>query len=474
MALLELFAWVGDLNNYYIDRIANEAFLPTAQLRSSVLNLAYLLDYEPASAQPAVAVMSLTQRVGAPASVLPAGTQFATPAQSVLPGVIFETPIDYHLPANTTANPITLTTANDGSGNTVPITVVQGVTVTGEALGTSSGLPNQILPLFNPNVIDGTVQVFVDEGTGAKQWAFFGDLVDASAATSAFSVSMDANGVFYVLFGDGVNGRVPANGAHISATYRTCVGSAGNVGAGTITVDRSLTTLFSAVTNSTPAAGGADAETNDQIRTNAPKSLTALGRCVSLQDYASVALGFPSVSKAAATSSVTSSVLLYVHPAGGPYDSNTLQSLVVDPLVGLGVKLTNAAGTGYLDSRKPAGTSVTVLPPTYNGAPGYLPVVLSINVNVKPQYSDAQVQQDVTTALDALFDFGAMTFGALITQSAVYHACMAVAGVDYVTISEMRRADQPHGTINNIQAGAFELISLMAPSSIIVNPTGGL
>jgi hypothetical protein len=47
VALLEAFAYIGDLTNYYIDRIANETYLPTATQRSSILNLARLYGYAP-------------------------------------------------------------------------------------------------------------------------------------------------------------------------------------------------------------------------------------------------------------------------------------------------------------------------------------------------------------------------------------------------------------------------------------------
>lgn len=47
VALLEAFAYIGDLTNYYIDRIANESYLPTATQRKSILNLARLYGYSP-------------------------------------------------------------------------------------------------------------------------------------------------------------------------------------------------------------------------------------------------------------------------------------------------------------------------------------------------------------------------------------------------------------------------------------------
>ena len=47
VALIEAFAYIGDITNYYIDRIANETYLPTATQRKSVLNLARVYGYTP-------------------------------------------------------------------------------------------------------------------------------------------------------------------------------------------------------------------------------------------------------------------------------------------------------------------------------------------------------------------------------------------------------------------------------------------
>ncbi len=43
ITLIELFAYMGDILSFYGDRIANEAFLETATLRSSVLKIAAML-----------------------------------------------------------------------------------------------------------------------------------------------------------------------------------------------------------------------------------------------------------------------------------------------------------------------------------------------------------------------------------------------------------------------------------------------
>ena len=45
IVLMELFCFMGDSLAYYQDRQANEAFLPTAQLRQSIIDLCYLIGY---------------------------------------------------------------------------------------------------------------------------------------------------------------------------------------------------------------------------------------------------------------------------------------------------------------------------------------------------------------------------------------------------------------------------------------------
>jgi hypothetical protein len=49
VALIESFAYMGDLINYYIDRIANESYILTATQRESLINLANMYGYNPSN-----------------------------------------------------------------------------------------------------------------------------------------------------------------------------------------------------------------------------------------------------------------------------------------------------------------------------------------------------------------------------------------------------------------------------------------
>jgi hypothetical protein len=78
-----------------------------------------------------------------------------------------------------------------------------------------------------------------------------------------FSVYTNASGSSFVLFGDGVSGRIPSTSATITATYRVGGGEIGNVGIGLIkSIIKSSVALtnFSGltVTNLTAATGGAE------------------------------------------------------------------------------------------------------------------------------------------------------------------------------------------------------------------------
>lgn len=58
--LLELYAYAGDINNYYIDRIASEAFLGTAIRRQSIMYIADMLGYIPIGQRSATVPLSFT------------------------------------------------------------------------------------------------------------------------------------------------------------------------------------------------------------------------------------------------------------------------------------------------------------------------------------------------------------------------------------------------------------------------------
>lgn len=104
-----------------------------------------------------------------------------------------------------------------------------------------------------------------------------------------------------VVFGNGREGaRLPTGSANIKATYRYGMGKAGNVAARKISQLATHPLGAQEVSNPLPATGGADADSRDQVRRNAPLAVMALDRLVSVQDYADFSRTFAGISKASA------------------------------------------------------------------------------------------------------------------------------------------------------------------------------
>jgi predicted phage baseplate assembly protein len=102
-----------------------------------------------------------------------------------------------------------------------------------------------------------------------------------------------------VVFGNGKQGaRLPTGLENVRAVYRQGLGKAGNVKAEQITQLAVRPLGVKGVNNPLRASGGADKESRDQARKNAPLALMALDRLVSTQDYKDLARTFAGVGKA--------------------------------------------------------------------------------------------------------------------------------------------------------------------------------
>lgn len=415
IVLLQMFAYMGDLQSYYTDRAGNEAFISTASKRSSILRHAALLDYQPTQSTPALVELTFTNTSGA-SLVVPGKSQIAT--STTVNGessqIIFETNAPVTVPG--AAAP----------GNTVKVIATQGFTVTEELVtAQATGQPNQVYPLENTEVIEDSVSIAIDNVTYEKVQY----LIDVPGTTPAFTTFTDADGITYVQFGDNIGGRVPPLNRAIYATYRVGGGTVGNVSAGSLT---EFITGFSSgltVTNQSAAAGGEDPETTDSIKINAPVSLKSLNRAVSLSDYSSLTLQVAGIAKANATSETYSSVIVYFAPFGdrGVEADNVTPTGVFDALE-LNV-------VSYLRGKAPANTTITLAPPSY------VKVDIKLSVTVLPQYRRTSIQYAVLSAVNDILAFNNVLFGDRISLQYLMRAIATVPGVDFTEVQLLRRND---------------------------------
>lgn len=425
VVLLDLFAHVGDVLSYYTDRIAQEAFLQTATQRQSVLRIASMLGYTPVQQQAAIIPVTLDnqatpQRNGGIQFVIspnaggnvtiPTGTQVVTAA-----GVDGSAPIVFE----------TVTARTIAPGATDYVDAIEGVTVSLELIGQSTGRDSLEFKLAYPNVIFGSIVVYVAEGPGTVGsptnvlWTYFGQITDAGPIDSAYTITQDNAGNSFIKFGDGTNGRIPPTGTQVFVTYRYGRGAEGNVGTNSIVGLAAAIPGVQSVTNNVAASGGSDPESIDSMRISIPRSIKTLNRAVTVDDYASLALQVPGVVRAFATGTFYTAVNLYVAPSGGGQPSTTLVATV----------------NSYIASRAVIGIT------TSTGGPRFIGANVSLTINVLAAYNQASVINAVKTQLELFFLFDNRDFGEIITIGEIYRLLQGIDGVDFITITKMVAAD---------------------------------
>lgn len=414
ITMVDLFAYMGDLINFYIDRATNEGFLATASQRDSVLQIAAMLGYTPTGTTAATVTLGFSNSTGSSVTV-PAGTQIASTAtvNGVSTQIIFETDAEVSVPAKSGS---VLGSASVGA--------TQGYTVADESLGTSTGAPSQIFKLFNSSVISGSVEVYVN----GIQYFYTTSLIEKTINDPYFTTVNDAEGSTYVIFGDGIGGRIPPTAGTITATYRVGLGSAGNAASGSLTTFLTNLTAGVTVTNQADATGGADEESTDSIRLNSPLALRALNRAVSLKDYAYLALQVTGVAKSIADASTFNSILLYIAPSGG----NGYQTGITGTTSTAFDNVAASVAQYFTDKAAP-NVTLTILPPTY------AEVDMEITVHVLPQYRQDSVSSQALAAVRELISLENSFFAERIPAQFVLNAISTVTGVDYATIELLRK-----------------------------------
>lgn len=131
------------------------------------------------------------------------------------------------------------------------------------------------------------------------KWHERPSLLDSQANSRHYVALADDQHQVTVQFGDGRGGaRLPTGRENVRAVYRVGLGAAGNVKANTITQLHHRPLGVKEVDNPLPAAGGADPESIDLIRANAPLAVMALDRLVSVRDYQDFAANYAAIDSA--------------------------------------------------------------------------------------------------------------------------------------------------------------------------------
>ena len=334
-----------------------------------------------------------------------------------------------------------------------------------EPLGESDGTPGQVFsvlrsPMLPPSDDEWLEVRDPDDGTWSR-WRPAGSFADAGPGDRVY-VCDPATGT--IELGPAVRqadgdwrhyGAVPAKGAQLRMSrYRFGGGLRGNVAPGSLSVLKSGPAGITSVSNPAAARGGVDPEGLDSVRLRGAMELRARHRAVTAEDFEHLAReASPRVARAVCVppdegNAVAVRVLPRVHPADRRLEFDELQ-----PSRGL---LQDVAA--HLDERRLLGATVHVAPVRLRG------VSVVVELQTEPLADLVRIREETLRELYRFLNplVGGMPgalgrgweFGRTLNQGELYGVVHAIAGVEYVRLLRIYRADLVTGRQSPEPAGS--------------------
>lgn len=284
--LLDVLAYNTHYNAVAAHYSLNEAFLDSAQIRGNVVTRAKLLGYVPRSVLSSRATINLT--VTAPAGTPSVPTELTLPRGTKLTTTVQGETYQYVVLSSQTVT---------GVSNIFSFTNVAIAEGTYKTLlyRVDNDIESQKFQISDEDVDTSTLRVRVQENEEALTYDIysrFESLLNVDSASQVYYLQENTNGKYEVYFGDGVIGRKPINNNIVTLDYIYTHGSESN-GASVFELSSTLGGLVNAeyaVTTVANSSGGADRESMESIRFNAPLTFTAQNRAVTSDDYRAIIL----------------------------------------------------------------------------------------------------------------------------------------------------------------------------------------
>jgi hypothetical protein len=427
--LMELFAYMGDVMHFYIDRTASEAFLGSAIRQQSVLYIANMLGYTPIGQQSASVTLEFSIDANATEAVtIPKGTRVHNAANNADDLIVFETDLEVVLDPTTDPQVLTVTGY-----------ATEGIVQHDRLLGVSSGSPNTEFVIPDKGVVYGSISIISREGGQIVEWTYIANLSLARPTQPMFTSFRDDQDLTHLVFGDNAAGRVPPVNAEIFVTYRYGVGAEANLlgpGAINTVVNSSGDDWWGVtVTNTKNPVGGTDPESIDAMRQSIPRAAARIkNRAITLHDYADMALQVPGVAKSVAHGTVYTAVRVKIAPTGGAGDDLYLQRLCKEV-------------EAYMEDKIIIGSTVYAEPDTM--AELWQDVYIRILVHVQKGYNRTSVRTAVDATVRQILSFDNVDFGTRVSIGQIYRAALAVQGVEWAEVAWLSSTPTPVGLIQS-------------------------
>ena len=283
--LIDLLAYNTHYMGYYANMLGNEMFLDSAALRDSVVSHAKHLNVHPTSVRTSTAKLNFT--------FTPTGTPtYLTIAKNTK----FNSSINgfnYKFVTNKTTS---IARSNTGTYTATDIEVKEGKIMDKQYIVEVADTSQRFII---PNTDVDTSTVFVTVQASENDTTVYtysdGNAVDITTIKSGdkvYFIHECEDGKYELTFGDGSIGEALTDGNIIFIEYIISAGAAANK-ASTFLASGQVAELSSEnyiLTTSQNATGGADIQTIDSIKFQAPKLFAAQGRATTKNDYKAILL----------------------------------------------------------------------------------------------------------------------------------------------------------------------------------------
>lgn len=391
--LINLLAWVIDMDGYKLERQAQELYRNFAQRRSSIVELAANLGYT--ARRKVSSITTLRFRTTSPPVVIPSGlvcsstggVQFVTTEQGTITGSYIDL-------AAKQGEPSELTFTSDGQAN------------------------QQFSVPESDEEVDAIENDSLEIDVGGVEYDVVSSFVGQAAAATVCTVTRKAT-TLLVEFGDDKNGAIPPLGETVTISWLKSLGSTGNV-AGTGTINSIVTAGYTNVTveNTEAAQGGEDEEEKEEVRENMSPVFATGDRAVTRADYRALLRAYPGVAKAEAYGEQEQ-----LSGASNPDYAWRVELVIVPTGGGVITRTQEDAIRAYLDERKVVTSWITFQDPTY------IYVDFVIRGRVSDDVGLDTAKTDIQTALDDLVNFQDVDLGDALRIADVVTAVESVDGV---------------------------------------------
>ena len=282
--LIDTLAYNSYINSYNTNMAVNESFIDSATLRENVVSLARNIGYVPRSSKSATAIVNFNVNVSG-TNILNVKLNAGLVALGAVQGgsYIFSIPED-----------ITVSPNSNGIASFENISIYEGNYLTKSFVVDSSQV-NQRYILPNTNIDTSSIRVEVTDDEGTLTYNAYTNIFDVNSESRLFLIQEIDDEKYQILFGDGILGKKPADGAIINVSYIVTNGKEGNGStnfnfSGRLTDNNGadITSGISLLATVEKSDNGDSIESIDNIKYLAPRVYASQYRAVTPNDYKSL------------------------------------------------------------------------------------------------------------------------------------------------------------------------------------------